>query len=264
MRKLVVSLFFGSLLTLSLVGHRAAGQSAPPSLTPPPPPSYHPPPVGTPPPPFQPTATPQPTLAPTVIVAPITSPTAVPLHVKISIARHSAAPKAKQTIKIHSVAHFNAIITVKFPNGDTKRADGIIKNSGVYAFSFKQPGSRITRKSNKAKVLVTVSNGAESARGSASYLIRYAAIDVSAQPRKRKRGLQEAIYVHARPASTAYVHLLRKGKSFRNVTLRTANSGWAYLAYDIPKRAPKGKVLVKATTRIGRKTYSGETSFTIK
>lgn len=262
MKKVAVSLLLGGGLTLAVLAPHAFGQQAPPP--PPPPPSYIPPTVGPPPPIFSPTATPAPTLAPTTVLPTVGPTTPAPLTAAISLSSSSVKPKKKETVTVKTEPGANVTIKVRFPNGDTKGTNGTAGSAGTVTFSYVQPGSRITKSSRKATVTAVAATGSSSAQATATYTIGYAALDVSAQPRTRKPGKQEAIYVHTAKGTAVTVHLAGSGATLKTVIVKTASSGWAYVAYNIPSRAKAGKVDVKATATVKRKKVSGETSFTIK
>lgn len=262
MKTVAVSLLLGSGLALALVAPRALGQQAPPP--PPPPPAFTPPPVGTPPPPFVATATPLPTIPPTVVLPTVPPATPVPVTARVSVKSSSISPRKQQTVTVNTSANAIVSVTIKFPNGDTKVGGGTANGSGTFSFSYTQPGSRITRKSRRATVTATASNGASSAQATATYTIGYAALDVAAQPKSQKAGKKVGIYVHTFRGTAVTVHLREGGTALRTATVKTAGNGWAYVAYTIPSGAKSGTVDVKGTARVKGKKVSGETSFTIK
>jgi plastocyanin len=96
-----------------------------------------------------------------------------PLFVKLAIGHKTVKAGAKQSIKVTTLAGAAISIGITFPDGAKKHRAAIAPKTGIFAWTFKQPGGHTTRTKHAAKVAVTVSQGAGSPiKSTKSYTIR--------------------------------------------------------------------------------------------
>jgi len=248
-KRLVISLVPPALLagTLAFAHLGAVHGQAPP----PPPPPGNPPTLTPPCPPTGcPTATP--------------SPTPTPVPAALSVSHKTAKPGTTQKITVTTQAGAGVGLVISYPNGNQKKFNGTASSSGTYTAKFRQPGSRITRKSRTAKIAAKVGLNGATGGTSGKYSISFAHVDVSAQPRVQSRGKLVNIWLHAAPHSSG-VRLMLTFSDHTRQTLygKVGKHGWWNKKYSVPKHAPKGHVDVKGFATSNKHSYGGETSFTI-
>lgn len=249
MRKAVLPLLVGGLMLSFSAAHGAGAQTSNPGLTPPPPP----PPVGG-------TVVPPP--APGATATPL--PTAIPLTLRVRLARRYLGPGQKQTVNVLTVPKAAVQVIVRFPNGYEKKRRAIAGVAGKMVWSYMQPGSSVTHASRVAKVFTRVTSGTASTRDTRHYTVAFGVIDISITSRAVKPGGSVTVWVHTYHNTSVKVVLARGGHVFKTLPLRTGNAGWLQLRYVVPPHFSRGAVGVSATVRHGKRVTTARASFAVK
>jgi hypothetical protein len=156
-------------------------------------------------------------------------------------------------------------ITVNFPNGDTKKHSAKAPRSGKLGWTFTQPGSRITRKSQTANVTVRASLSGHHKSATRSYHINFAQLDVSVLPRSIPRGSAANVWLHTyNYTRSVWVVMLFPGGARQTIRGHVGKGGWWYTRYVIPHSAHVGRVDVRGWGRLRHKALQGETSYRIR
>ena len=223
---------------------------------PPPPPPANPPTLSPPCPPVGcPTATPAPTA--TLITVPVS----------ISALHKTATPGKTQEITVTTAPGAGVSAVLLYPNGNQRTFKGTAPTSGKLTFKYKQPGSRITRYNQSARINCKVGITGGQGGANSSYKIGFAHVDVGfgsgTANRTPQRGKPTNIWLHTSPhAKNVYLRLQFSDHTVVKISGKVGVHGWWHKVYKVPQHAPKGHVDVRGYATIG-KTYSGETSFVV-
>jgi hypothetical protein len=246
----------------------AAGGSPAPPPTPTSVPTSTPRPTNVPP-----TATSQPTQAPplptaTSIPPTATStprPTATSLPILPPALRAAVKPGTQQLVNIDRVdPGSNVQFEITFPNGDRLVGSATADATGHAHYSFQQQPSKITRRSNIATVNVLGRSGGVPFTVTAHYLIGFAKIDVSAQPRQQAPGKRVIAWIHTRGDVRINVLFKRGGHTIKLFHATTAAGGWASVTYKLPATLHAGQtVTVQAGAPHGKKRIRSSTTVKI-
>ncbi|HEX6506110.1 MAG TPA: hypothetical protein VF221_00610 [Chloroflexota bacterium] len=164
MKKIVVSVMCGVVMTFVLLEGSVQGQTPPP----PPPPSYIPPTIALPPSIFSTaTPTPQPTATPTA--TPTSTP--IPLRLNVTLAHKSLAPGKKQKVTVTTAGGASVQYVVQFPNKHKKTHSTTAGASGKLSWSYTQPANTTTSRSRTASVRVNVTLGDQHKTSKKTYAI---------------------------------------------------------------------------------------------
>lgn len=249
MRKAVLPLLASGLVLSFAAAHGAGAQTSNPGLTPPPPP----PPIGG-------TLVPPP--APGATATPL--PTAVPLTLRVRLARGTIAPGKKQTVNVLTSPKAAVQVIVRFPDGYEKKHRAKAGAVGKMVWGYIQPGSSVTHASRVAKVFTQVSAGKASTKATRHYTIAFGVIDISVQPHGQKPGRSVTVWVHTYQNASVKVVLSRGGHAFKTLPLRTGLAGWLQLRYVVPPHSSRGTIGISATVRHGKHASTARASFTMK
>lgn len=249
MRKAALPLLAGGLVLSFAAAHGAGAQTSNPGLTPPPPP----PPIGG-------TVVPPP--GPGATATPL--PTAVPLTLRVRLARRTLSPSKKQTVNVLTMPKAMVQVIVRFPDGYEKKHRAAAGVAGKMVWSYIQPGSSVTHASRVAKVFTRVTAGTASTRDTRHYTVAFGVIDISIQPHAQKPGRSVTVWVHTYHNASVKVVLARGGHPFKTLPLRTGAAGWLQLRYVVPPHSARGAIGVSATIRHGKRVTTARASFTVK
>src|SRR5579884_2358741 len=214
-----------------------------------------PPPSSTAPPSTTPTPTPTPPTTPT------TTPTTLKLHVSGKV-----TPGKKETFTITTTPNTKVNIHVSFPNGDQIYRHVTSNASGVATYSFKVPASKITRTKHYAAVHIAVGAGATKKQITGKFGIKFAHIDVSAQPRSTKVGKTIQIYVHVGKNVKIQARLISANQHTVTLYGKCGRKGWAQMGFKVPSKLKgKGTTKVRVVARVNSRSphYTTTTNFTI-
>jgi hypothetical protein len=178
----------------------------------------------------------------------------------VRLAHGTVAIRTRQTVSVTTTPKASVTIAIRFPNGNVKRHTGTASSTGKLSWSFTQLGSRITHTNRTVRVTVTARNGGSSRSSTKRYVVGFAALDVSAEPRTQKRGGVVMIWVHTRAFTSVSINLER----VYTVQARTAANGWSATRVVVSSAAPRGRVGVVARAVLGGRPVSGETSFSVR
>lgn len=182
-----------------------------------------------------PTNTPGPTSTPGPTNTP--GPTATPTVPPVSISAKASGGTPGKTVTLTAVTAPNQTVhfLVTYPNGDHHSQSASSGTSGSARAKFKQPASKITHNNFTATVTARVTVNGLTSTASTQYRIKFAAIDLSVEPRSQAAGAYVDIYLHTKSRTRTVVAI-----SFPNHTVQhkhgTTNSkGWMHWKYKVPK-----------------------------
>ena len=207
------------------------------------------------------------TATPTATATATATATPVPLILRLRLAHRVVSPRSKQKIVVTTLPGTYVDLTVRFPNGGTKEHDGTAGEAGTLTWSYRQPGSRITRKSRTARVTVVAGEDDQTLSAEKRYTIGFAALDVSVQPRVQFRGRAITISVHTQPSSRVGVVLRFRNGSTAQLQGHDGGDGWWDQQYVVPNGASRGRVDVRGwgvSSTGSSRNVSGVTSFRVR
>jgi hypothetical protein len=209
------------------------------------------------------TATPSVTATATATATATTLPQ---LPLSVTVSKKSIKPGQKQTVTVTTSPNTKVHFRVEYPNGDHQSSSKTSNASGKATYSYTQGASKIMHTKFTAKVIVKVGSGTSKNQVTATYKIKFATIDVSAEPRTVAVGKTAGIYVHAAVGSRVTAFVI--GSSGKRLTFRghTGPKGFAHFSFKVPSGMTRGsnhKVTLMALLD-SRPNVQAKTTFTIK
>ncbi|HEX8918316.1 MAG TPA: hypothetical protein VF898_07425 [Chloroflexota bacterium] len=181
------------------------------------------------------TSTSAPAHVPPTATSIIATPTARPAEPALSVTLLHAfvRPGARQTVEITAHPGTSVAVSVKYPNGDSQRANLTADSLCAATYSFVQNASRITRTSRRASISVGIPGTPSSQPLMRTYEIGFGALDVMVHPRAVHPGGHVSIWVHVEKQSDIWVTIYDGSQSVLREKEHTDGSGWSNVRYQI-------------------------------
>lgn len=183
------------------------------------------------------TPPPSPTRPPTATATATPTATAIPL--RVSLLRTSVKPGTHQSIDVFGSpgAQLRAVVT--YPDGSTSQFDLVAASDGTAQAQFIQPGNRVTRASQTARVVVQQTAPVGVAPAAAQYAIQFGAVDIWAPPLVRANSTV-SLWVHGQPRGKVLVAVRSAGRAVSTATGNVGPRGWSHVWVRVPAKSAIG------------------------
>ncbi len=182
--------------------------------------------------------------------------------VDVSVDRDTIPPASKQTLTVTAPYGSTVDISIKYPNGKTKKATVGTNDSGKGTYSFTVP-SRYTTKSSQT-VVVRASSKAGTA--TTTFDILRAPVEIFVRHGSVTLGARQELDVIGPGRERVAIHVRYPGRSSQSHTLLLNGDGRATYSFTVPKNLHLGKnksVTVEAQIASSSGSYVATASFKI-